>query len=76
MNKQLEYKGFVGTVEYCDTDNIFHGKVIGLPNTLINYHGDTMQSLYDDFVEAVNFHLECEDIPVPIFTHVVEQAIV
>jgi len=60
MKNNLEYKGFIGTVEFCDVDSIFHGKVIGLPNTLIDYHGVDIQSLYRDFMEAVDFHLSLD----------------
>jgi len=57
MIDRLEYKGFIGTVEYCNEDNIFHGKVIGLPNVLIMYHGEDLDSLKADFREAVDFYL-------------------
>jgi len=57
MNNHIEYKGFVGTIKFCDVDNIYHGKVIGLPNTYISYHGDSLESLYADFVDSIEFHL-------------------
>jgi len=60
MKSKLEYKGFLGTVSFCSDDKIFYGKVVGLPNTLINYHGVDMESLYNDFIDAIEFHLECE----------------
>lgn len=57
MIDRLEYKGLVGTVEYCQEDNIYHGKVIGLPGVLIMYHGADLDSLKDDFREAIDFYL-------------------
>jgi len=57
MNNHLKYKGFVGTVNYCDIDNIYHGKVIGIPRTYISYHGDCLESLYNDFVDSIDFYL-------------------
>ncbi|MCL2189804.1 MAG: antitoxin HicB [Defluviitaleaceae bacterium] len=57
MNNTLEYKGFVGTIEYCDEDKIYFGRVHGFPKTMISYHGDDLTSLKADFIEAVEFHL-------------------
>jgi len=57
----IEYKGYIGTVEYCDEDNIFHGKVMDIPKSLILYHGDNLESLKKDFHEAVDFYLSCCD---------------
>ena len=57
MIDRLEYRGLTGTVEYCNEDNIYHGKVIGLPGVLITYHGEDLDSLMTDFYEAVDFYL-------------------
>ena len=57
MTDQLTYKGFVGTVNYCDIDSVYHGRVLGIPRTSITYHGKDMDSLYADFVEAIEFYL-------------------
>ena len=57
MNNMLEYKGYYGTVELSDTDNVLFGKVIGV-NSLISYEGDSLQSLKDDFQGAVEDYIE------------------
>jgi len=57
MSSRLEYKGFIGTVNYCDIDKIYHGRVTGIPNKLISYHGDDLESLYADFVDSIDFYL-------------------
>jgi predicted HicB family RNase H-like nuclease len=54
---KLEYKGYVGTVNFCEEDNLYHGKIEGLPKTYINYHGESMEKLKKDFMEAVDFFL-------------------
>ena len=62
MINSINYRGFIGTVEYCDEDKIFFGRVEGLPKTLISYHGEDLESLKKDFIEAVDFHLlPCEE---------------
>ncbi len=61
MNSTLEYKGYVGTVELSENDNILFGKVIGI-NSLISYEGESVQSLRDDFQGAVDDYIEmCQD---------------
>jgi len=58
MSDQLEYKGFVSTIEYCNVDNIYHGKVIDMPRVYISYHGKDLESLNADFIDSIEFHLD------------------
>ncbi len=61
MSNFLEYKNYMGTVEYSAEDDILYGKVIGI-NGLVSYEGDSVQSLKEDFEEAVDDYLEmCMD---------------
>ena len=53
----LEYKGYMGTVEYSAKDNILYGRVIGI-NGLISYEGESVSDLKADFEEAVDDYLE------------------
>ena len=53
MSNFLEYKDYMGTVEYSAEDDILYGKVIGI-NGLVSYEGDSIQSLKWDFEEAVD----------------------
>lgn len=56
----MEYKGYIGSVEFSEEDGIFHGKVQGI-RALISYEGTTAQELVDDFHTAVDEYLElCE----------------
>lgn len=55
--EKLEYKGYYGTVEFSEADNIYFGKVIGI-NGLISFEGDSIQSLQEDFKGAVDDYLE------------------
>ena len=57
MKNNLDYKGYIGTVEYSANDDILFGKVIGI-NGLISYEGDSIQSLKQDFEDAVDSYLE------------------
>ena len=57
MNNVMEYKGYYGSVEYSPTDNILFGKIIGI-NSLISYEGDSVQTLKQDFQEAVDDYLD------------------
>ncbi len=56
MNNTLEYKGYVGTVEYSAEDQTLFGKVIGV-RSLISYEGDSVLHLREDFEGAVDDYL-------------------
>ena len=53
----MEYKGYLGTVEYSETDNILFGKVIGI-GSLVSYEGKNLDELRSDFEGAVDDYLE------------------
>ena len=57
MSSLMEHKGYYGTVEFSDADNVLFGKVVGVSG-LISYEGDSVQSLREDFEGAVNAYLE------------------
>ena len=56
MNNTMEYKGYVGSVEFSEADGVFFGKVQGI-RSLISYEGQTAQELVSDFHEAVDDYL-------------------
>ena len=58
MNDYLEYKGYLGTVEYSAIDDLLCGEVAGIRG-LIMYHGDNISDLKKDFENAVNHYLSC-----------------
>ena len=61
MNNTMEYKGYVGTVEFSEEDGIFYGKVMGI-RALISYEGKDASALVSDFHTAVDDYLStCEE---------------
>ena len=57
----MEYKGYVGSVEFSEKDGIFYGKVQGI-RSLISYEGTNAKELVDDFHGAVDEYLTaCEE---------------
>ncbi|MCD8208737.1 MAG: hypothetical protein LUD72_12425 [Bacteroidales bacterium] len=56
----MEYKGFVGSIEFSEPDNVFYGKVEEI-DALVSYEGETMEKLREDFHGAVDDYLAiCE----------------
>ena len=53
----MEYKGYIGTVEFSAKDNILFGKVIGI-NGLVSYEGESIFELREDFKAAVDDYFE------------------
>jgi predicted HicB family RNase H-like nuclease len=62
MKNYLEYKGYLGTVEFSAEDNCLFGKIIGI-NDLISYEAQEVSELKEGFEEAVNDYLEtCKEL--------------
>ena len=61
MSSTMEYKGYLGSVEFSEKDKVFYGKVMGI-RSLISYEGTTAQELLDDFHSAVDDYFAlCEE---------------
>ena len=56
MNNTMEYKGYVGSVEFSEADALFFGKVMGI-RALISYEGKNARELVEDFHSAVEDYL-------------------
>ena len=60
MSSIIEYKGYIGNVEFSPEDMVFFGKVQGI-RSLISYKGTNAVELVNDFHAAVDDYLEsCE----------------
>ena len=56
MKNTMEYKGYVGSVEFSENDGVLFGKVLGI-RSLISYEGTNVQELVDDFHGAIDDYL-------------------
>ena len=56
MKNLIEYKGYLGSVEFSSEDEVFFGKVQGI-RSLISYEGNTASELIQDFHNAVDDYL-------------------
>ena len=56
MSNVMEYKGYVGSLEFSKEDMLFYGKVLGI-SALISFEGSTAEELVDDFHQAVEDYL-------------------
>jgi predicted HicB family RNase H-like nuclease len=53
---QMEFKGYVGTAELSQEDNVFHGKLAHIRD-LVTYESATAKGLIKAFEDAVNDYL-------------------
>lgn len=61
MKNTMEYKGYVGSVEFSEADGLFFGKVMGI-RALLSYEGSTAKELLDDFHGVIDDYLFlCEE---------------
>lgn len=62
MHNTMLYKGYVGSVEFSEENNLFFGKVQGI-RALISYEGATAAELVSDFHAAVDDYLSiCQEL--------------
>lgn len=52
----LTYKGYIGSVNYSDRDQVFIGRIEGI-NGLVNYEGESVKELTKAFHEAVDDYI-------------------
>ena len=56
MNNTMEYKGYLGSVEFSEADGVFFGKVMGIRG-LLSYEGTNAKELVADFHGVVDDYL-------------------
>ncbi len=62
MKDILKYKDFIGSVHFSTTDEVFHGKLIGIDD-LVTFEGSSVVELKKSFEEAVEDYLElCRNV--------------
>ena len=57
MSNTIEYKGYIGSVEFSEEDGVFFGKVMGI-RAMVSYEGEKAHDLVEDFHSAVDSYLE------------------
>jgi len=53
----LNYKGYIGTIEFSDEDDCLFGEVTNI-NAHIFYEGNNLDELYKDFKESIDDYFE------------------
>ncbi len=56
MSNTMEYRGYIGSVEFSAEDALFFGRVLGI-RALISYEGENARELVEDFHGAVDDYL-------------------
>lgn len=56
MSNTMTYKGYEARVEFDPRDNIFVGRVLGVPES-ITFHGESVPNLTRDFHAAINHYV-------------------
>ena len=59
---QLQYKDFIGSVNFSATDQIYYGKIEGISD-LVTFEGNSVQTLTLDFHQVVEDYIkDCKDL--------------
>ncbi len=56
VEKTMEYNGYMGTVEFSAEDELLHGKIWGI-NDSVTYEGESIPQLKEAFQKAVDDYL-------------------
>lgn len=56
MSYTMEYKGYIGNVEFSEEDCLFYGKVMGI-RALLSYEENTAQEWIEDFHRVIDEYL-------------------
>ena len=56
MSNTMEYKSYIGTVEYSAEDHVFHGILSGIRDS-VSFEGDSVSMLEESFHNAVEEYL-------------------
>lgn len=57
MKNLREYKGYFGSVSYSEEDEVYYGRIEYIRD-LVSYEGDDIESLENNFKEAVDDYSE------------------
>lgn len=57
MTEVFQYRGYVGSVNFSEEDDVFFGKIEGIEG-LISYEGSTITELETVFKESVDSYIE------------------
>ena len=62
---QLQYKDFIGSVNFSANDQIYYGKIEGISD-LVTFEGNSVQMLTLDFHQVVEDYIkDCKDLGRP-----------
>ena len=62
---QLQYKDFIGSVNFSVNDQIYYGKIEGISD-LVTFEGNSVQTLTLDFHQVVEDYIkDCKDLGRP-----------
>lgn len=54
----VEYKGYIGTIEYSEEDKIYHGELLNTENSIVGYHANNVIELFNHYCLAVDDHID------------------
>ena len=57
MKNTLEYRNYLGSIEYSPDDGVLIGEMLGISDN-ISYHGSSVEEVRTAFIEAVDDYLD------------------
>ena len=60
IGRFMEYKGFVGSIEFDAINKIYHGKLLNIED-LVNYQADNIINLHEQYHLAIDDYIEMKE---------------
>ena len=54
--KTIKYKGYIGSVEFSESDQVYYGQVQNV-HSLLSYEGNSERELFNDFCDVIEEYI-------------------
>ena len=61
MINVVEYRGYYGVISYSQEDELYVARAVGIGQSYISCHGDTLDEAKEEFKISIDFHLEVSE---------------
>ena len=61
MSIVVKHRGYYGVIAYSHEDELYVARVVGIGNSSISCHGDTLEEAKEEFKVSIEFHLEISE---------------
>ena len=61
MKNVVKYRGYYGIITFSPEDNLYVARAVGIGQSYISCHGETLDEAREEFKNSIDFHLEVSE---------------